>query len=696
MKLVIVESPTKARTIQQFLSKDFEIVPSYGHVRDLPRSTLGIDIENDFTPKYVIPRASQKRVNALKKQAQKADEIILATDEDREGEAIAWHIVQLINGPKKDAPAKISSMKRIVFHEITREAIENALANPRLIDMKLVDAQQARRVLDRLVGYQLSPFLWQKIARGLSAGRVQSAALRLIVDRERERDNFAPQEYWTIEAELANSKGLDFRARLIQQDGKEIEKLDINNKKSAEEIKNALVDADWSVKTVNKKERRLNPPPPFRTSTLQQEAWRKLKFSAKQTMLLAQQLYEGVEIDGAAVGLITYMRTDSSNLAEEFLNSTQKFVAETLGPQYVQGSRRFAGKTKGAQEAHEAIRPTSPFHAPDSLKGKLDARQWKLYDMIWRRTVASQLPQAIFDTTSVDISATAKKSEYVFRANGSVLQFDGFLKVWPIKSDDEQLPELEVDEKLKYIDLITEQHFTEPPPRYTEASLIKALEENGIGRPSTYAPIISTIQGRNYVEKDEARRLKPTEIGLMVNDIIVANFPEIVDLKFTATMEEDLDKIAGGKMAWVPVIKEFYDPFSKHLAEKYETVEKKELVTETTDEICEKCGKPMIIRFGRFGKFMACSGFPECRNTKTLKKGLGVSCPSCLKGEIIERKSKRGRFFYGCSSYPDCTFALWEKPTGEKCPTCGSLLVQNKSGKRCSNKECLNAKGLEK
>src|SRR3990167_6066366 len=599
MKLVIVESPTKARTIQQFLSKDFEIVPSYGHVRDLPRSTLGIDIENDFTPKYVIPRASQKRVNALKKQAQKADEIILATDEDREGEAIAWHIVQLINGPKKDAPAKISSMKRIVFHEITREAIENALANPRLIDMKLVDAQQARRVLDRLVGYQLSPFLWQKIARGLSAGRVQSAALRLIVDRERERDNFAPQEYWTIEAELANSKGLDFRARLIQQDGKEIEKLDINNKKSAEEIKNALVDADWSVKTVNKKERRLNPPPPFRTSTLQQEAWRKLKFSAKQTMLLAQQLYEGVEIDGAAVGLITYMRTDSSNLAEEFLNSTQKFVAETLGPQYVQGSRRFAGKTKGAQEAHEAIRPTSPFHAPDSLKGKLDARQWKLYDMIWRRTVASQLPQAIFDTTSVDISATAKKSEYVFRANGSVLQFDGFLKVWPIKSDDEQLPELEVDEKLKYIDLITEQHFTEPPPRYTEASLIKALEENGIGRPSTYAPIISTIQGRNYVEKDEARRLKPTEIGLMVNDIIVANFPEIVDLKFTATMEEDLDKIAGGKMAWVPVIKEFYGPFAKHLAEKYETLEKKELVTETTDEVCKKCGKPMAIKFGR-------------------------------------------------------------------------------------------------
>src|SRR3989344_5840586 len=576
-KLVIVESPTKAKTISKFLGKDYKIESSFGHIRDLPTSALGVDVEHDFEPKYVIPAKAKKHVTELKKLASKAPEVILATDEDREGEAISWHLVQALglessklsplggSSAGRQAPSS-KPINRIVFHEITKSAIEKALENPRDIDMKLVDAQQARRVLDRLVGYELSPFLWQKIARGLSAGRVQSAALRLIVDRERERDNFAPQEYWTIEAELANSKGLDFRARPIQQDGQEIEKLDINNKKSAEEIKNALVDADWSVKTVNKKERRLNPPPPFRTSTLQQEAWRKLKFSAKQTMLLAQQLYEGVEIDGAAVGLITYMRTDSSNLAEEFLNSTQKFVAETLGPQYVQGSRRFAGKTKGAQEAHEAIRPTSPFHAPDSLKGKLDARQWKLYDMIWRRTVASQLPQAIFDTTSVDISATAKKSEYVFRANGSVLQFDGFLKVWPIKSDDEQLPELEVDEKLKYIDLITEQHFTEPPPRYTEASLIKALEENGIGRPSTYAPIISTLQGRNYVEKDEARRLKPTEIGLMVNDIIVANFPEIVDLKFTATMEEDLDKIAGGKMAWVPVIKEFYDPFSKHLA----------------------------------------------------------------------------------------------------------------------------------
>ncbi len=427
---------------------------------------------------------------------------------------------------------------------------------------------------------------------------------------------------------------------------------------------------------------------PFRTSTVQQEAWSKLRFSAKQTMVLAQQLYEGIEIDGKSVGLITYMRTDSANLSQEFLNSTQKFIAETLGEKYAQGARVFKSKSKGAQEAHEAIRPTSPYRTPETLKGKLEPKVWKLYDMIWRRTISSQMPPAIFDTVSVDISAQGRETNFLFRSNGSTLKFDGFLNVWPTNKEDEILPELTQDEKLKHIDTLAEQHFTEPPPRYNEASLIKVLEENGIGRPSTYAPIISTIQGRNYVEKDEGRRLAPTEIGLMVNDIIVANFPEIVDIKFTATMEEDLDKIANGEMEWVPVIKEFYDPFAKHLAEKYETVEKKELITETTDEVCEKCGKPMAIKFGRFGKFMACSGFPECRNTKTLKKGLGVPCPSCLKGEIIERKSKRGRFFYGCSSYPDCTFALWEKPTGEKCPTCNSLVVQNKSGKRCSSKEC--------
>ena len=710
MKLVIVESPTKARTIQQFLGKDYEIVPSFGHVRDLPRSTIGIDLENNFTPKYVIPRASQKRVNALKKQARGAEEIILATDEDREGEAIAWHIVELINTRTKKeiekAPneEKRTDLKRIVFHEITRDAIEQALATPRYIDMKLVDAQQARRVLDRIVGYQLSPFLWQKISRGLSAGRVQSVALRLIVEREREREGFKPEEYWTIEAELASTKDEHFTARLISRNGEDLSKNKIENDKTASEIKEELSSASWKVDTITKKERNLNPLMPFRTSTMQQEAWSKLRFSAKQTMVLAQQLYEGIEIEGESVGLITYMRTDSANLSHEFLASAQKFINEKWGEKYAQGVRTFKSKSKGAQEAHEAIRPTSPYRTPETLKGKLEPKVWKLYDMIWRRTVSSQMPPAVFDTVGVDISAlgqtpsmssinspqagSGQANNFLFRSNGSTLKFDGFLKVWPTNKEDEFLPELTKDEKLKHVDTVTEQHFTEPPPRYNEASLIKILEENGIGRPSTYAPIISTIQGRNYVEKDENRRLQPTEIGLMVNDIIVANFPEIVDIKFTATMEEDLDKIASGEMEWVPVIKEFYDPFAKHLAEKYETVEKKELITETTDEVCEKCGKPMAIKFGRFGKFMACSGFPDCRNTKTLKKGLGVPCPSCGKGEIIERKSKRGRFFYGCSNYPNCTFALWEKPTGEKCPTCNSLVVQNKQGKRCSNKEC--------
>jgi len=684
-KLVIVESPTKARTIQQFLGKGYDIVASFGHVRDLPRSTLGIDIENSFTPKYVIPRASQKRVNGLKKQIIKAEEIILATDEDREGEAIAWHITQLVAPPGSEAP---ENLKRIVFHEITREAIENALASPRYIDMKRVNAQQARRILDRLVGYQLSPFLWKKVARGLSAGRVQSATLRLIVDREREREKFVPQEYWTIEAELETADEKRFAAHLVTRDGTDVEKFAIASAPDAALIEKDLAGASWTVAGVSVKDRTLNPLPPFRTSTLQQEAWRRLRFSARQTMVLAQQLYEGVEIDGESVGLITYMRTDSANLADGFLSSTQTFIAEQIGDTYAQGPRHFKGKAKGAQEAHEAIRPTSPSRTPESLKGKLEARQWKLYDLIWRRTIASQMPPALFATASADIDATGTASTYVFRANGSTLKFDGFLHVWPTKKEDAALPELSKGEQLTCMTLIPEQHFTEPPARYTEASIIKTLEEFGIGRPSTYAPIISTILARNYVERDEARRLKPTDIGILVNDLLVENFPEIVDLKFTAAMEEDLDKIANGDIEWVPVIQEFYDPFSKHLALKYETVEKHEAAMQPAGITCEKCGREMIIRFGRFGKFIACSGFPECKNTKPIIKSIGVTCPSCNEGEIIERKSKRGRFFFGCSKYPACTFALWEKPTGEKCPQCNSLIVQNKSGKRCSNKDC--------
>ncbi|NOY35398.1 MAG: type I DNA topoisomerase [bacterium] len=668
MNFVIVESPTKAKTISKFLGKDFKVESSFGHVRDLPKSKMGIDTENNFEPTYVIPTKARKRVNALKKEAAKADEIILASDEDREGEAIAWHLVQALG---LEDPKKI---KRIVFHEITKPAIEKALENPREIDLNLVDAQQARRILDRLVGYELSPFLWKKMFKGLSAGRVQSVAVRLIVDREREIEKFKPVEFWSVEAELEKtspepSSGSAFVAKLVKKDGKLLDKFAVKNKKEADEIVKDLENAEYKVEQVTKKEVKRQPKPPFTTSTLQQASANNLHFSAKQTMMFAQQLYEK--------GFITYMRTDSVNLSAESLASAQKTIAGKFGKEFsLSEPRKFKTKSKGAQEAHEAVRPSDPAKTPEDLKTKLDEKQFKLYDLIWRRFIACQMQEAIFDSTTVDI-ATAPLgdsiSKWTFRASGSIMKFEGWLKVYPASFTENLLPELNENEMLELEKLLPNQHFTEPPPRYSEATLVKALEEYGIGRPSTYAPTISTIQTRNYIEKNEQRRFIPTETGLMVNDILTEHFPQIVDIGFTAKMEEEFDDIAEGKTKWEPVIKNFYQPFHKNLMEKYDEVEKKH-TDEETDEKCEKCGKPMIIKHGRFGKFLACSGFPDCKNAKAIKKEsdkIGMKCPKCppeadKQGDVIKKFTKTKRIFFGCSNWPKCDFASWKNPMEEE------------------------------
>jgi len=653
---VIVESPTKARTISGFLGDEYQIESSYGHVRDLPKSKLGIDTANNFEPSYIIPVKARKRVNELKKLAAKATEIILASDEDREGEAIAWHIANILD--VKDA-------KRIVFHEITKTAINEALANPRKIEMNLVDAQQARRILDRLVGYELSPFLWRKFFRGLSAGRVQSVAVRLIADREKEIQAFQPQEYWSVEAELLTISNLKsqisnpFTAYLYKKDGKVLDKLEIKNKEESDRMLKDLGGAEYKVAEVESKEARRLPGAPFTTSSLQQESSNKLGYSAKQTMMLAQQLYEA--------GYISYMRTDSVNLSQDSLSAAKTFIDSNFGKNYsLSEPRRFKNKAKGAQEAHEAIRPTIPSRTPDSMKDSLDAKQYKIYDLIWRRFIACQMQPAVFDSTTADISA----NNFIFRANGSTLKFDGWLKIYPSKFTENILPPLAENEILNLKELKPEQHFTEPPPRYNEASLIKAMEEHGIGRPSTYAPTIATIQTRNYVAKNEQRRFVPTETGNMVNDILVAHFPQIVDINFTAKMEEDLDRIAEGQVKWVPVIKEFYEPFHENLLKKETEVEKKNM-EEKTDEVCPNCGKPMVIKQGRFGKFMACSGFPECKTAKPIKnpaKEIGMECPKCAEfspediGDVVMKKTRKGGVFYGCSRYPKCDYASWKNP----------------------------------
>ncbi|MCX6718145.1 MAG: type I DNA topoisomerase [Candidatus Staskawiczbacteria bacterium] len=679
--LVIVESPTKARTIQKFLGSDFIIKSSFGHVRDLPRRELGVDVEKNFLPKYVIPPKAKKVIAELKKDMAKVENTILATDEDREGESIAWHLQEAL---------KLKDPQRIVFHEITESAINHALKSPRKIDMNLVDAQQARRVLDRIVGYKLSPFLWKKVAKGLSAGRVQSVAVKLIVEKEREIEKFIAVEYWGVEALLKKpaspSQGgsdKEFPASLIKKGDKAIEKLEIKNKVEADKILQDLNNADYIVESIEKKETKRNPAPPFTTSTLQQAASQRFGWPAKMTMSIAQRLYEE--------GNITYHRTDSLNLSETSLESAKNFITKEYGKNYWAGKAvKYITKSKGAQEAHEAIRPAYADRTPESLKG-IDARQLKLYTLIWQRFIACQMTQAIFDSVSADISA----NDYTFRANGLTMKFDGFLKVYPTKFEDKDLPDLEKNDKLDFVKLDSIQHFTEPPARYNEASLIKTLEKNGVGRPSTYAPTISTIQDRNYVSKNEQKRFFPSEMGFIVNDVLVENFSEIVDIGFTAKMEEELDGVAEGKDKWEKVCKDFYGPFAKILAEKYKDVVKTDL-TQETDKICPKCGSKIIERMGRFGRFYACSRFPECKHTESIedkKNDLGIKCPKCKEGDIVARKSKRGKIFYGCNSFPKCDFALWDKPVNEFCPKCDSILVQkNKSTIKCSNKECDYAK----
>lgn len=669
MPLVVVESPTKGNTIKKFLGPKYRVLSSYGHVRDLPENEFGIDVENNFKLKYVIIPKAKKNIQSLKNEAKKTELVILATDEDREGEAIAYHLAYILGLNGKHP------YQRIVFHEITKQAIEEALKNPRRIDENLVDAQQARRVLDRIVGYKLSPFLWKKVARRLSAGRVQSVAVRLVVEREREIEGFVAQEYWSIEALLKSQT--EFKALLVKIDGKVVPKLGIKTKEEAHKILKELEEAEYKVENIEKKELRRNPLPPFTTSTLQQTAWQRFRWPAKLTMSIAQQLYEK--------GFTTYHRTDSLNLSNLALGTAKKFITKTFGKNYYQ-FRKYKTKAKGAQEAHEAIRPTYSENTPEKISSKLEQNQLKLYDLIWRRFIACQMAQARFDSTTVDISA----KNYTFRATGQILKFDGFLKVYPIKYEETELPSLKVNEVLELIQLIPSQHFTQPPPRYTEATLIKSLEMEGIGRPSTYAPILSTIQDRNYIEKDEQKRFKPTEIGFVVNDILVSHFPKIVDIKFTSGMEENLDKIAQGQKKWVPTIKEFWAPFAENLQKKYKEVSKKEFTEKPTDKKCLKCGSPLLIRLGRFGKFYACSTFPKCKYTESLKENnLNIKCPKCKKGQITEKRTKKNKIFYGCSNWPKCDFALWDKPTGEKCQKCGSLLIETKRKQiKCSNKEC--------
>lgn len=728
--LVIVESPTKAKTISKFLGKDFKIESSFGHIRDLPASKMGVDVDNNFEPTYDIPTKAKKRVKELIALAKKADLIYFATDEDREGEAISWHLAQIFKTP-------IAQSKRITFHEITEEAILEALKNPRTIDINMVDSQQARRILDRLVGYKLSPFLWKKVARGLSAGRVQSVVLRLVVEREREIQAFNIEEHWDITADFLTARKEAFTAKLQKVDGKTLDKLAIKTAAEANEFKAKTALAEYYIAEVSQKETKRNANPPFTTSTLQQEANRRLSFSAKQTMMVAQKLYEGIEINGDSVGLITYMRTDSTNLSKKFTTEAASYISDNLGKDYL-NAKEFKTKSKGAQEAHEAVRPTSVFITPESIERQLNDQQFKLYQLIWQRAVASQMASAKLEASAIDINSLDDK--YTFRVSGQIIKFDGFLKVYPTSTKDEILPEMNKGEKADLIEIKPLQKFTQPPARYSDASLVKILEEKGIGRPSTYAPTIATVIERGYAERIENRRLKPTEIAFVVNDLLVKHFADIVDYDFTAKMEKNFDDISEGKRKWQPVIKEFYEPFNKNLMEKEKELTKKEITEETTDEKCDKCQSPMVIKVGRFGKFLACSNYPGCKNTKKIlsngqleekiepqkldekcpecsshlvlrtgrygefkgcsnypkckyikneaAKDLNLTCPKCQTGNVVTKRSKKG-LFYGCDTYPKCDFASWSKPLAEKCEKCGYPMAEDKNGNiKCTNRDC--------
>ncbi len=686
-KLVIVESPAKARTLNKILGHSYTVKASLGHVRDLPRSSLGVKVDKDFTPKYVIPQGKRKVIREIKQAASKTSSVYLATDPDREGEAISWHLVKAANLDRNEIP-----VYRVVFHEITSEAIEKAFKNPHSINMNLVNAQQARRIMDRLVGYKLSPLLWRKVQRGLSAGRVQSVAVRMVVDREQEIQNFNPEEYWTIEVELAPLKEREarFKARLVAlADGT---KLDISGKEEADRIAADLEKANYVVKSIQIKRIARQPAPPFITSTLQQEAWRKLHFTAKHTMAIAQQLYEGLPLgEEGSVGLITYMRTDSTHVAAPAINEVREFIGERYGSNFLPPRpRRFAKKTKWAQEAHEAIRPTKIYRQPSQIKPFLNPDQLKLYDLVWKCMVASQMAPALYDTTNVEIQANhiitseAKQPQgYLLKASSSVVKFPGFITVYNEGKDEEEkeipvfLPELEVGDGLIYLRTLPEQHFTQPPPRYTEATLVKALEQNGIGRPSTYAPILSIIQERDYVYKGSGK-FYPNELGVIVSSILKEHFAQIVDLDFTARMEKQLDNIARGKQEWVSVLRHFYSPFEGMLRKASVNIDKVDM-TQTTNEICPNCGKPMVIKVGRFGKFLACSGYPECKTTMPLQVKTGIPCPEC-SGELVERVNKRKQVFYGCSKFPQCHFTTSYKPLPQPCPKCGKLLVLDRNG----------------
>ena len=681
--LVIVESPAKARTVGQILGRKYVVVASQGHMRDLPKSKIGVDVEQDFEPTYVVMQEKRSLLNALKKAGDEASAIYLATDPDREGEAISWHIQDATQWGQRPHPPK-----RVVFHEITREAIQEAFETPREIDMQLVNAQQARRILDRLVGYQISPLLWRRVQRGLSAGRVQSVAMRIVVDREREIGVFVPVESWTVEAQLHKdsdkSASPDLFTAVLRAAKGQKGRLTIPNQDEATRYKSELEGAAYAVTEVKKREVRQRPAAPFITSTLQQEAARKLRFTPQRTMAVAQQLYEGLPVgEGSPVGLITYMRTDSTQVAQSAVGEARAYISDTYGKDYLpEQPRVYRSRSKGAQEAHEAIRPTSIRRGPQSLKGHLTADQLRLYTLVWERMLASQMADARSEATTVEIEATCKGSSqvYLFRATGSVLKFPGFRTLYLESRDEEEedrgrqrLPELAQGDGLVCQKLEDLQHFTQPPPRYTEATLIKALEEKGIGRPSTYAPTIATILDRHYVEKQQ-NRLVPTQLGNTVTDLLVEYFTDIMDLDYTARMEEGLDDVSCGEREWVPMLGEFYGPFQKALENAQESMPRQK-VEEATDEVCDTCGLPMVIKTGRFGRFIACTGFPECRTTKRILNKTGASCPKC-GGDIVERRARGRRPFYGCSRYPDCDLLLNRKPVNIPCPECGGLMVE--------------------
>ncbi|MCD2369202.1 type I DNA topoisomerase [Bacillus sp. BS3(2021)] len=678
--LVIVESPAKAKTIERYLGKKYKVKASMGHVRDLPKSQMGVDIEQNFEPKYITIRGKGPVLKELKTAAKKAKKVYLAADPDREGEAIAWHLAHSLD-------LDLNSDCRVVFNEITKDAIKDSFKHPRMINMDLVDAQQARRILDRLVGYKISPILWKKVKKGLSAGRVQSVALRLIIDREKEINDFKPEEYWTIEGSFLKGKET-FEASFFGING---EKHQLKSEEDVKQILSQIKGNKFEVKKVTKKERKRNPALPFTTSTLQQEAARKLNFRAKKTMMIAQQLYEGIDLGKeGTVGLITYMRTDSTRISNTAQEEAASFIGEQYGKEFLGSKRKPAKKNENAQDAHEAIRPTSVLRKPSDLKAVLGRDQLRLYKLIWERFVASQMAPATLDTMSVDL----ENNGLTFRANGSKVKFSGFMKVYVEGKDDQMeeknkmLPDLAEGDTVLSKDIEPEQHFTQPPPRYTEARLVKTLEELGIGRPSTYAPTLDTIQKRGYVALDN-KRFIPTELGQIVLDLIMEFFPEIINVEFTAKMEKELDDVEDGNIQWVQIIDSFYKDFEKRVEKAEAEMQEVEIEPEYAGVDCEECGHPMVYKMGRYGKFMACSNFPDCRNTKPIVKEIGVKCPSCKTGNIVERKSKKRRIFYGCDRYPECEFVSWDKPLERKCPKCEDMLVEKKL-KKGVQVQCVN------